>query len=411
MPLSSALMRCSTLARWGGLLFILAYVFSNATLFQGIGVLYYAKHLAIYGVAALGAIWWLASGKTTVRGRFAVFLIGVTAIALPYLLRGVLLSRPGEVVIFTSYLTFGVAAVSLATAIEQRAEGLPRQLVALILGLVGFVALVSFRFAPGSLFNTYWGRPRLLLGFWHPKEVGAVVACATLLVGTAAVLGLRRRRNVVLWMFLAVVLLLVDSRNMFLFNVVFAAAYLCVTYLGYLMLLLGITVAFGVVGWLVLRYPELVDVVSSRRLSLWQEADYTMLGTGAGLSQSAGGGLVKFHIDNFYLEYLIENGIYTGIFAASLLFITGYVLTQTPPGQWRRLKAAAFVGLFFVSIFDAGMFSTGSIFNLTLWVYLLAAEHAFGNWPTVRNTSSGHGLRRSRLLKRLAGKPATVVAA
>jgi hypothetical protein len=182
-----------------------------------------------------------------------------------------------------------------------------------------------------------------------------------------------------LYLLLVVVLLFIDSRNAFLFAVLFGLSYLCAAYAGYWVLGLGTAAAGGAGLWFITNHPLLADLVMSGRLTVWKSVDYSLLGKG-----SSGGGVEsapasKFHVDSYYLEYTAENGFYAPLLLLALFAILAYVVRYTPGRRWRRLKVSAAVAFFFVCFFDAGMFSTGNYLNVVVWVYLLAGERIFGS--------------------------------
>jgi hypothetical protein len=363
----------------GAAAFLLSCVLSNAALLQSVSVLYYLKHLSIIAVAGVATCWWLGEGKATALGRYMLFLAALLVLGLPYLMRFALLGQPLELAVFAQFLIFGVAVVAIGVALERSGTAVAPRIVVLILGSVLAVTLVSGLVNPYLLYNSYWGRPRLLLGFWHPKEVGIMIAAAAVMALSLAILRVRPWMNGVLYLLLVAVLLFVDSRNALLFAVLFGLVYVCAAYVGYWAL--GIScVAASLAGlWFVMRYPLLADLLMSGRLSVWQSVDYTLLGKGGsetGLGSDSAG---VFHMDSYYLGYAAENGIYAPILVLALLLIIAYVMRYTPDRRWRRLKVSAALAFLFVCTFDAGMFSTGNFLNVAVWVYLLVGERIFGS--------------------------------
>jgi hypothetical protein len=369
-----------------GLAFVLVYTLSNVTLLQAVTPLYFLKHLSLVGLAGVGAVWWLADGRTTVVGRYVLFFSAVCVLAAPYALRFLLVRDPAEAVVFLQYLIFGVAVIGLSSALEETGQRTVPRICFLIMTLIALVAVSSAIIQPYLIYNTYYGRPRLLLGFWHPKELGVLVGTVAFLVLTRAILRIRPIVNGSAYMCLLVLLALVDSRNMFLFAVLFGLAYFVSAYAGYVVLWSGL-VASGVAAvWFVASYPLLADILTSRRLTVWTSIEYPMLGQGTSIG--GGGVFSKFHIDNYYLEYVAENGIYAGVLLLLMGLILTYAVLHTRDRRWRRLKVSAAIAFFVVCIFDSGMFSTGNLLNLALWVYILGGERIAGGASTPTEAAS-----------------------
>jgi hypothetical protein len=379
--------------------FFACYVLSSTYFFWTSSVLYYAKHASLILLGAVGSIAWLRAGKASARGRYVLFVAAVWALALPYLMRFALRGDLVEFFVFVEYALFAIAVVVIASTAEAAGPFIAHRTFLLIVGSVACVALAAAVWAPGQLYNSYWGRPRLLLGFWHPKQIGALIAPAALIAATRAIWRTRPVLNWSAYLFLVVVLLFVDSRNMFLFSVLSVGGYLCATYLSYYALWAFIGTGVGLIAWVVHRYPLLADVATSSRLTVWANGSYTLFGRGTRLDQVMESPLAKFHIDNYYLEYVIENGIYAVVLGLVLVGVTAYVLRFTGDRKWRRLKLSVALAFFFTSIFDAGMFSTGSLLNVVVWVYLLSAEFMFTAGGTPRDVEQrfvGVPPRRSR---------------
>jgi|GEM_PF-3556351 len=362
----------------GVAMFLAAYVLSNASLFRSVSVLYYAKHLSLLAVAGLGASVWLLRGSLVARRRYVAFCGAISLIALPYLTRAVLTADTVEAAVFLQYFAFGIAAVAIAAALESQPNRILTIGPLIIIGATAIVAGLTYVYDPIHLFNRFWGRPRLLLGFWHPKEIGGLLAVALLLVTTRVALGHRRPAGLLLGAFLLLLLLLVDSRNMFLFSVIFPLAYLCARFGSYYALAIGATAVLTATIWFVAAFPLLADLVLSRRLTVWQEAHYSLAGSGTALNYYEGEVLGKFSLDNFFVEYAIENGAYLLILFFALPALIGYLVRETPDRRWKYLKVSAAMAFVASTFFDAGMFSTGNIFHLAFWVYLLAGERILG---------------------------------
>jgi hypothetical protein len=383
MPFSNARLRVFSLVKLGIAAFFLSYVLSNTYFLVNSPPFYVAKHLSVVALATLGVLWWLARGDVPVRGRYAVFVISVGLLSLPYLLRAVLGGGLAEILVSAEYILFGITVVVIAATAEGVGYPAVTYTIFFILGSTLAVALVAGVVAPEQLYNNYWGRPRLLLGFWHPKQLGTLLTSAALLLATSAILRVRPILNWIGFFLLVGVMFFVDSRNMLLFSIIVVMAYYCATWASYYVLWLGVAAVGAAAVWVAQRYPFLVDVATSGRLTLWRLGNYTLFGNGTHFEDLPGTALAKFHIDNFYLEYILENGIYAVALLLVMVGVLCYTLWYTRDRRWRRLKIAVAVAFFVTSIFDAGMFSTGNLMNILVWVYLLAAELIFVPAPAL----------------------------
>jgi hypothetical protein len=384
MSISQAKLRVFSLVKLGIAAFFLSYVLSNTYFLYTSPPFYVAKHLSIAALATLGTLWWLSRGDVPVRGRYAIFVISAVLLSLPYLWRAALGGGVAEILVAVEYILFGITVVVIAATAEGVGYPAVTYTIFFILGSTLAVALVAGLIAPEQLYNSYWGRPRLLLGFWHPKQLGTLLTSAALLLATNAILRVRPVLNWLGFFLLVGVMFFVDSRNMLLFSIIAVMAYYCAAWASYYVLWLGVAAAGAAAVWVTNRYPFLVDLAISGRLTLWRLSDYTLFGSGTRLEDLPGAALAKFHIDNFYLEYVLENGVYALALLVVLVGVLGYTLWHTRDRRWRRLKIAVAVAFFVTSIFDAGMFSTGNLMNILVWVYLLAAELIFVPAPAPR---------------------------
>jgi len=358
----------------GVVMFLAAYVLSNASLFRSVSALYYAKHLSLLAVAGLGASVWLLRGSLVARRRYVAFCGAISLISLPYLTRAVLTADTVEAAVFLQYVAFGIAVVAAAAALESRPNRILTRGHLIILAATAIVATITLIYEPYHLFNRHWGRPRLLLGFWHPKEIGGLLAVAVLLVTTRIALGVGRRSGFVIGGLLLLLLLFVDSRNMLLFSLIFPLAYLSARFGSYHALAIGATAALTFTVWFVSAYPLLADLLLSQRLTLWREAYYSLPGSGTALNYYEGEVLGKFNLDNFFVEYAVENGAYFVVLLMALVALVGYLVHATPDRRWKYLKLSAATAFVASAFFDAGMFSTGNIIHFSIWVYLLGGD-------------------------------------
>ena len=230
------------------------------------------------------------------------------------------------------------------------------QIVALLALVALMPALVSLAtLGVDSLVTTYYGRPRLLLGYWHPKEAAVSLAVPFLLY---LIMQRRKPRDIALAL-LPAFFLVVGSRNvaLALYLAIGVRFYPRLTRCALVILLFG-TVAF------VLTASDSYDVFDelfSLRLSLWSEA----LGDLVQLNNTDRIGGDRLSIDSYYVEILVSAGV-TGllIFAAWATFF--YVRCIRPFGYF-RWRVAMFAAILFFAAFDSGIISTGNVFHVVGW--------------------------------------------
>lgn len=229
-----------------------------------------------------------------------------------------------------------------------------------IVGFLTLVALMPALFSSAtlgleSLSTTYYGRPRLLLGYWHPKEAAVSLAVPALLY-----LIMRRRKlpDIVLAL-LPAFFLLVGSRNVAL------ALYLAIGVRFYPRLTryaMAILLCSIVAYLLAARDSyEVFDELLSLRFSVWSEA----LADPVQLNSTDLIGGDRLAIDSYYIEILLSAGI-TGlsIFVGWAAFFYALCIRPFADFHWRL---AMFAAILVFAAFDSGIVSTGNVFHVVAW--------------------------------------------
>jgi hypothetical protein len=218
------------------------------------------------------------------------------------------------------------------------------------------IALLVMEF--DAVFSNYYGRPRLLLGYWHPKEAAASISVPIFLYF------LIRDRNLP-WITGAIFICLIwiiGSRNLAIsmFLALGLRLYPSLTFK-----LLGfIIVVFLIYAFSVADIIEFVDELLSFRLTNW----------GGALSSSINAAYTdKSHDDRFSIDsYFVEVFILSGWFGVSILIswlIIFYKIFIVPNKRdtWSR---ALFIAILFFAFFDSGIMSTGNIFHILTWTII-----------------------------------------
>ena len=229
--------------------------------------------------------------------------------------------------------------------------------------LMGFISILPFVITFYSsdldlILSMAYGRPRLLMGYWHPKE-------AAIGFGVPMLLGLIAYRDRIpkfLYILGPLFLWLVGSRNMAIALVLiyFFKHYKNLTVIFTLIILLGL-LSFLEVDT---KLYDFLNVTSSLRLDVWRAA----LGHDSNIVDSPLIGGARLSIDSFYVEmFSISGWIGFFLFSSWALFFYIKYLRPLPQSSW---NTAVFFGLLFVSIFDSGIASTGNLFHVVAWVLI-----------------------------------------
>jgi hypothetical protein len=120
-------------------------------------------------------------------------------------------------------------------------------------------------------------------------------------------------------------------------------------------------------------YFEELNKLTSNRLENWiKDLDFSLLGKGSSIADFDKSNLLsKLHVDNFYLEYFIENGF---LFFLVLCTMLGFVIYSINKFRYNGVYInAIFISFLIFCFFDAGMFSSGNFLNLLVWSLVFAS--------------------------------------
>jgi hypothetical protein len=220
-----------------------------------------------------------------------------------------------------------------------------------------FVALIPllFNLFIGNLyplFNSHYGRGRLLLGYTHPKEAAAPFLMILILI----FIKYREFRNYVFWCGV-LLLLLISSRNAFLYFLLFVFFTSKVKFKAFWISLIFIFIVF-IFLFSFSNAFELINTLSSKRFDAW--SNY--------LSLNESGGYDGIKADNFILEiYLMVGGF--GV-VAYLIWWFGIIIYQKGYNAIlykSSLKFTPILCLFFYSLIDTGFASSGNLVHVFSW--------------------------------------------
>jgi hypothetical protein len=226
---------------------------------------------------------------------------------------------------------------------------------ALLLAVALVPALLSGpELASDGIFDATYGRDRVLLGYWHPKEAGICFGVPALLM----IMSLRRHA-VLLAALACMGVAMVGSRNVALL-LIFG------TLLRFYPRTTAIS-AFGVASlslvYLLLdpQLLEALDTLMSLRLTLWTEA-LSDPAAATGLDVLDG---ERFAVDSFFIEaYIYAGALALPLILLWLVAVVAVARRKGPVAQWPKV---AVVLLLMFAALDSGIASTGNMMHALLW--------------------------------------------
>ena len=348
------------------LIFVISFLFyvmsSTYALKGGIYLLYYAKHISIVLLVIIG-IFLLNRfiNKSHIINISCIFFI-----SMPFLFQG----ETGFVV-FIQYISLALSALVLSKIWRKNISYALILTVFCISILPSFIDIIFNN--KEFIYNDYWGRDRLLLGYIHPKEAGIAFIIPILFFR----LKINQEKYPLYFKvffdgMIILLLFFIQSRNMVAFYLNFLVLSATIMYLGFkpsLLLFACIYLILPIIG-LIIYYDE-INILLSNRLFRWEDANITWMGIGTSINPSVNkitnefSLITKFHIDNFYLEYLVENGVFPFIvLAASLIYFVVKIGVEKVGNTYIN---SLFIPFLLYCIFDSGMFSTGNFLNIFIW--------------------------------------------
>lgn len=363
MNLKAVLGRLDLVAGGAGLMLVayaLAYALGNTDLMWGFPKIYYAKHIVMVLAAGAAAATLVRGSDGAARRNLLLLMVPLVAALQLATLHWSLPLQAG---------VFFLACAFFARALDQKRPALA---IVLFVALVGIPVLRNEMVFGGEfLMNSYYGRDRLLLGYFHPKEAANAVVVSAL--AWFMVLERFRVARSLLMAAFGILLFYVQSRNGLLFLVTFLFSnYLYRTFGGRALAWVGFAMMAAAIVVLATYDHASYDELASGRLSLWQSA--LEFPEHFAPSDRSDLGFLTVHVDNFYVEMYLEGGP-LGLFALlAFLFFAGV----TSHGRSRNglFAVPLLLSLCIDAVFDSGMFSTGNVLHVFTWSLIIACWDA-----------------------------------
>lgn len=349
VPLNSLRRGALTADEWAGRGFLLiahvTYVLSNALILHDV-VPAEVKHGEFIFIAVMSLL------RQPKRSLLA------TAVALPIALIYALGDLwPYAAMVFVFAMSLPIIWEGVLSVVDRRDYR--------FLLVVAFIAMIPvFLSLPTlldeGLFDTTYGRPRILLGYFHPKEAAISFAVPMLLL----MLMSSRSASAIPWLLGFILLWFVGSRNIALMLFLGWA----LRWHGRWALVVLLTSIPLLMLWLVLNndWYGTIDDLTSLRLSLWTD----VLTTSNILDELNINSGDRFGADNFFVEAFFISG--PAALALIFLWVVVVGLVLWLRGQSSLWSRVSFAMLIFIASFDSGIASTGNIMHVLLWAIILS---------------------------------------
>lgn len=275
-------------------------------------------------------------------------------------------------IVFAQFVLFLIAASLLSYIYDTKYFLKISFILCYFLAIIS-VPIIDFVFNEGNfIYNSFYGRERLLLGYFHPKEAGIMFVIFFIMVALS-----NKFKNLFQKLFFYTlslsVLYFIQSRNSLLFLINFIILNFLIRKIGLRMALFTYFLIYILIPLMLLAvfFNEL-DLITSHRLSLWRDGlEFNLVGRIFEFSNKPHYELFqsKFHIDNFYFEFLIEAGMIAFLFLMLCLIYIGYKIRNTQLNGYRMISF--YISFLIFCFFDAGMFSTGNFMNIFAWSVII----------------------------------------
>ncbi len=297
--------------------------------------------------------YWLRHGLVLIAAFFAIFyfkkkdlyfVLSILIISLIYLISGQYVLGIMTIILSMSSILFGDGFKNIC--FNNKKLIFPLILISLLPLLMNFSQLFE-----NGFFSTKYGRDRMLLGYFHPKEAAQPFLIITILL----FITFSKYRKII---FICGILLLflIGSRNALLYLLIFG--FLTSKY--QLKSLLLLIVLISIIFYLLLNITNVTNIIdnfSSERISVW-----------ADVIKYQYNGSEQFRADSFYIELFVKSGV-TGIILF-LIWLFQFILLKKPLSGISNplsIGSSLIVSLLIYAMIDSGIASTGSLVHIFSW--------------------------------------------
>ena len=237
--------------------------------------------------------------------------------------------------------------------------------IMLLLVIISDIVLNNSNF----IYTHYYGRGRLQLGFSHPKEAGNYIVCLALVYYISrGVLDYKfSHTQFTIFIALVIVLYFVQSRNALITFILIVLSNRIICRYGHRALYLALFAMLPIITMFLISFLDTLSILSSGRLMWW----ITLISqTTVDLKEHAVlDGVIRYNFDNYFLNLLFATHWFMVVTA--LVFLIYLQVVSTYKQLSTHIVIPLIIGALFNSIWDSGMFSTGSIYNIFTWVLIL----------------------------------------
>lgn len=271
------------------------------------------------------------------------FYFSLITFAIIYFIGNQIVSGFMTIALFLSTIIFGTGFDYL----------LKNKILLIILLLIAFVPFfINFQdvFVNG-LFSTKYGRERMLLGYFHPKEAAQPFTILFVLLYIAF-----EKSRIKIFLVGVILLYFISSKNSLLYFLIFIYLTYRNSYKSILFFLLFCFITYFIILNLE-NLTNLMDELSSDRISSW-----------ADILKYNQNDESKFRADSFYIETFVKSGLIGTILFILWLFYF-IIYNNIQKGLYSKLP----IGISLVcaqlvfSMFDSGISSTGSLIQIFSW--------------------------------------------
>jgi hypothetical protein len=298
-------------------------------------LVYWLRHLVVI-IAVLFSFFF--SRKNGIHFYYSLFTFSII-----YFIGNQFISGLMTIALFLSTIIFG-------TGYEYILKNKKVLFIFLLIALLPFFINFQDVFVNGLLSSKY-GRDRMLLGYFHPKEAAQPFAIIFILLYISF-----EKIRIKIFLIGVILLYLIGSKNSLLYFLIFV--YL--TYNNNLKTIILLIIFCFIMYFIIINLQNitnLIDELSSDRISAW-----------ADVLKYKQNDESKFRADSFYIETFVKSGFFgISLFIIWLLYFMIYNNIQK--GLYSKLS----IGISLVcaqlvfSMLDSGIASTGSLIQIFSW--------------------------------------------